>query len=221
MITHLDHVYSHLKDNDLEKTLAKYERAGFIANQTKMRHPNGHLNGFVTLTGTYLEFISIVDEADFSKNADSTERALREDPHPYGIGGFYFCAGSPSSRMDTWTKTFEHVTPNFKREGSEISFGCQKLRWFSKAEHAQIFGNTSWDKHQFLNAEICGVRLLAESLTTAKAYLERGGFQVRMSDELNALITTDPNSAYTLVIEEGDSREFLFLLNGLSSKKID
>jgi hypothetical protein len=293
MITHLDHVYSHLKDNNLEETLAKFERAGFIANPTKTRHPNGHLNGFVMLTGTYLEFISVIDEADFLKNADSTDKTLRSDPHPYGIGavsldpqliherlspiypnlkppysrgaadspedirwtfcplpeeatpgayvfplkyhkrntskvdetkgantifgigGFYFCAESPSSRMDTWTKTFEHVTPNFKREGNEISFGCQRLRWFSKAEHAQIFGNVNWDKRKFLDAEICGVRLLAESLAVAKPCLEQGGFQVRKSDELNALITTDPNSGYTLVIEEGDSKQFLSSMNGV------
>jgi hypothetical protein len=297
MITHLDHVYSYLKDNNLDDSLARFGRAGFLISPEKRRHTLGMLNGFVILTGTYLEFISIIDDADFQKNADDISRILRKAPHPYGIGavcldpqfiydrlspiyskmdapysrgaadspedirwtfcpipleaapgayvfplkyhkrekpeyeekkgpntifgigGFYFCSDAPESRIDTWTKTLQSVTPNFKREGFEISFGCQKLRWLTKQERERIFGDKVWDKRTFLDAEICGIRLLAESLTTAKTHLEQGGFQVERSDEWDALIATDPNSAFTLVIEEGNSAQFLASLNSLNPEK--
>jgi hypothetical protein len=291
MITHLDHIYSYLKDNNLDEALARFGRAGFLIQPEKMRHSLGMLNGFITLTGTYLEFASIVDDADFKKNADPISRLLRKSPHPYGvgaichdphliydrlsplyskirppysrgaadspddirwtfcplpyaatpgadvfplkyhkrktatyeakmgpntifaIGGFYFCSDTPEMRVDAWEKTLQPVTLDFKREGLEISFGCQKLRWLTRSDRENFFGDTEWDQRTFLGAEICGVRLLAESLPTAKAYLEQAGFQVKQSEELNALITTDANTGFTLVTEEGNSAEFLSSLN--------
>lgn len=295
MITHLDHIYSYLKDNKLDDALARFERAGFLPMPDKVRHSLGMLNGFISLTGSYLEFVSIVDDADFQKNADAVSKILRKFPHPYGvgavcqdpnliydrlspiypklrppysrgsadlpdeirwtfcplpanatwgadvfplkyhkrktseyelkkgpntvfgIGGFYFCSDTPESRLETWSKTLESVTHNFRREGSKVSFGCQTLTWLTKNEREQVFGDVGWDKRIFLGAEICGVRLLAESLEIAKTFLEQADFQVKWSEELKALITTDKNSAFTLVIEQGNSAEFLSSLNALGS----
>ena len=137
----------------------------------------------------------------------------------FGIGGFYFCSETPDARIDTWTKTLQPVTSNFKREGLEIFFGCQKLRWLTRESRERIFGDMRWNKRTFLGAEICGVRLLAESLTTAQTFLEQADFEVKRSEELNALIATDTNSAFTLVIEQGDSTEFLSSLNALNPPK--
>jgi len=294
MITHLDHIYSYLNGNNLDGTLARFEKAGFLISPNKMRHAEGMLTGFVSFTGTYLEFISIVDEAEFAKEASEESKLLRLAPHPYGIGavcldpdliynklspiypqfkppystgsadkpediiwtfspfpsaaslgaylfalkyhkrltpefeekkgpnsifgiaGVYFCADDPEARADLWEKTLQSVTQDFKRANSEISFGCQKLRWMGCPERERIFGDQGWDQRKFLGAEICGVRLLAESLTAARRHLEQGGFQVRHSPDLNALITTDPNSAFTLVIEEGVSAQFCSALNRMT-----
>ena len=86
MITHLDHVYSYLRDNHLDNTLARAERAGFRIAPNKMRHPAGHFNGFTEMTGSYLEFISVVDEAEFDKEATGDDRLFRAEPGPFSSG---------------------------------------------------------------------------------------------------------------------------------------
>ena len=86
MITHLDHLYSYLRDNNLETALKRLEAAGFIRVEKNMRHPAGHLNGFVKMTGTYLEFVSIVDEIEFEKDASPEDRLFRKHPQPFAAG---------------------------------------------------------------------------------------------------------------------------------------
>ncbi|MBI4238738.1 MAG: VOC family protein [Deltaproteobacteria bacterium] len=83
---HCDHVYSFSSANDLEATLRHFERAGFLRCDHRSHHPKGMLTGFVHLTGTYLEFITIEDEAAFLRDADAAEHWLRRHPRPYGIG---------------------------------------------------------------------------------------------------------------------------------------
>ena len=78
MITHLDHIYSYLKDNNLDDALARFERAGFLPMPDKVRHSLGMLNRFISLTGSYLEFVSIVDDADFQKNAGRRQQDSQE-----------------------------------------------------------------------------------------------------------------------------------------------
>lgn len=86
MITRFDHVYSYLKDNDLDACYARFSRAGFLMDERRMRHPKGHLTGFVEMTGTYLEFLSVVDEQEFEREADPENRIFRSNPQPFGIG---------------------------------------------------------------------------------------------------------------------------------------
>jgi hypothetical protein len=82
----IDHVFSPIRDNDLDGTLARFERAGFLINPERVRHRPGRLNGFATLTESYLEFMSVVDEAKFARDATPEERFYRRHPHPSGIG---------------------------------------------------------------------------------------------------------------------------------------
>lgn len=86
MIKLFDHVFSPVRDNDLDATLARFERAGFLLNPKKVRHPCGRLTGFVQLTESYLEFLSVIDEAEFAREATWVDRFFRTNPHPYGIG---------------------------------------------------------------------------------------------------------------------------------------
>lgn len=86
MIKLFDHVFSPVRDNDLDATLARFERAGFLINPKKVRHPCGRLTGFVQLTESYLEFLSVIDEAEFAREATLVDRFFRTNPHPYGIG---------------------------------------------------------------------------------------------------------------------------------------
>lgn len=86
MLTLFDHVFSPLKDNHLDAALRRFERAGFIVDADKARHRCGRLTGFVRLTGTYLELLSVVDEAEFQRDAMRVDRIFRQDPQPYGVG---------------------------------------------------------------------------------------------------------------------------------------
>ena len=86
MITHFDHVYSPLRDNDLDATLARFKRAGFLVGDSKARHACGRLTGFAHMTGSYLEFLSVIDEAEFNREAAVEDRIFRHFPRPYGIG---------------------------------------------------------------------------------------------------------------------------------------
>ena len=73
MISHFDHIFCHSPNNQLDETLKRFEEAGFIVSPRKMRHPAGHYNGFIQLTQTYLEVISIVDEDEFQRDASSLD----------------------------------------------------------------------------------------------------------------------------------------------------
>lgn len=86
MITHFDHVYSPLRDNDLDGTLGRFQRAGFLIGEHKCRHACGRQTGFAHMTGSYLEFLSVVDEAEFQREATVEDRIFRLCPRPYGIG---------------------------------------------------------------------------------------------------------------------------------------
>jgi hypothetical protein len=86
MISHFDHIYCHAPNNELERALKKFNLAGFIISPRKARHPAGHYNGFILLTHSYLELVSIVDEAEFANEADDEEKYFREYPRPFGIG---------------------------------------------------------------------------------------------------------------------------------------
>jgi hypothetical protein len=70
----------------LDECLDRYEKAGFTLSPNKMRHPAGHYNGFVKLSGSYLEFISIVDEEEFNREATDDDRYFRNNPKPFAIG---------------------------------------------------------------------------------------------------------------------------------------
>jgi len=86
MFTLFDHVFSPLRDNDLDATLARFARAGFLVSPKKVRHPAGRLSGFVHLTSSYLEFLSVVDEGAFAREATWDEQYFRAHPRPYGFG---------------------------------------------------------------------------------------------------------------------------------------
>lgn len=86
MISVFDHVLSPLKDNDLAGNLRRFEQAGFVVPPDQIRHRCGRLTGFARMTGTYLEFMSVVDEDEFRRDAAQADRVLRQDPHPYGVG---------------------------------------------------------------------------------------------------------------------------------------
>lgn len=70
MITHFDHVYSPLRDNDLDGTLNRFRRAGFLVGEDTRRHACGRLTGFAHMTGSYLEFLSVIDEEEFQREAN-------------------------------------------------------------------------------------------------------------------------------------------------------
>jgi hypothetical protein len=86
MITHFDHVYSHTLDSRLKEDLERFEKAGFLINPNFARHPAGHYNGFISLTRSYLELISIVDEDEFQRDAKPDDKYFRTRPQPFGIG---------------------------------------------------------------------------------------------------------------------------------------
>lgn len=86
MIRRFDHTFSYTRSNDLDATLQRFGRAGFTPLAEKRRHPAGMLTGFLTMTGSYLEFISIVDENEFQREAEEDERIFRNFPRPYAIG---------------------------------------------------------------------------------------------------------------------------------------
>jgi hypothetical protein len=86
MLELFDHVFSPLRDNDLDATLARFARAGFLVSPKKVRHPAGRLSGFVHLTSFYLEFLSVVDEVAFGREAAWDEQYFRAHPRPYGFG---------------------------------------------------------------------------------------------------------------------------------------
>ena len=109
MIAVFDHVFSYLKDNDLDATLDRFKRAGFLVDQQrKVRHSCGRLTGFAHLTSSYLEFLSVVDEAEFGCQADFRERLFRSRPQPYGIG-----AKVENARLvhRTLKQTFPEIPP--------------------------------------------------------------------------------------------------------------
>ena len=108
MISYFDHVYSHLRGNDLDAQLERMKRAGFELAEGKVRHRAGMLNGFVRMTGTYLEFISIVDEAEFEREAKTEDRIFRKAPKPSGIGAV-------SSNLDEVHRRLSSRFPDLKK----------------------------------------------------------------------------------------------------------
>ena len=86
MISHVDHVYSYLRDNDLDETLQRFQRAGFLIGATKARHSCGRLTGFAHMTASYLEFLSVTDEGTFRREASLDDRYFRLNPRPFGAG---------------------------------------------------------------------------------------------------------------------------------------
>lgn len=86
MIERFDHTYTYIRSNDLDATLQRFGRAGFMPLAEKRRHPGGLLTGFLTLTGTYLEFLSVVDEDEFQREAEEDDKIFRKSPRPFGIG---------------------------------------------------------------------------------------------------------------------------------------
>lgn len=86
MIERFDHTFTFIRSNELDATLGRFVRAGFQRIPEQRRHPAGMLTGFLTLTGTYLEFISVADEDEFQREAESDDRIFRNSPRPFGIG---------------------------------------------------------------------------------------------------------------------------------------
>lgn len=122
MFTHFDHTFAPLRDNNLDATLARFERAGFLLIPKKVRHPAGRLSGFVQLTSSYLEFLSVVDEGAFAREATSEERYFRAHPRPYGFGALMSDA---VSLHRTLSRQFPEMPPVVIR----APVGGEELAW--------------------------------------------------------------------------------------------
>lgn len=112
MIRIFDHVLSPLKDNKLDDSLRRFQRAGFVVDDRKVRHARGRLTGFVRLTGTYLEFLSVIDEQEFNREASREDRLFRAAPQPYGIG---VDTSDPEGIRNLLKPNFPEITPVIKR----------------------------------------------------------------------------------------------------------
>jgi hypothetical protein len=122
MFTHFDHTFSPLRDNNLDATLARFERAGFLVIPKKVRHPAGRLSGFVQLTSSYLEFLSVVDERAFAREATWEERYFRAHPRPYGFGAL---TSDAVSLHRTLSRQFAEMPPVVSR----ASVGGEEPAW--------------------------------------------------------------------------------------------
>lgn len=86
MISHFDHTYAFLADNNLEATLARFERAGFSLWPERVKHAAGIETGFVAFSNCFLEFTTVFDEAAFAKDATEAEKQTRSNPRIIGVG---------------------------------------------------------------------------------------------------------------------------------------
>lgn len=112
MITHFDHINSFLKSNRLQETIDRFKRAGFLDRGHTVRHPAGNLNGFVQLTFGDLEFISIVDEDEFEREASVEDKYFRKVGRPTSIGAVFH---QPDQTYLELNKFIPDLTPPFSR----------------------------------------------------------------------------------------------------------
>ena len=116
LIHQFDHVYGYVKNNDLNRALARMHLAGFTVSPKMVKHDAGHLNRFVQMGSTYLEFQSVVDEGAFSLNATENDRLYRAFLRPYGIGAI---TSSTQRIYDSLKGHFSHLSSPFsKSEGN-------------------------------------------------------------------------------------------------------
>ncbi len=80
MISHFEHFATFCKDNNLQTTLERWKKAGFLIHDNPTKHPRGRTNGFITLTGGYFELCSITNETEFINNCSPVEIELRKNP---------------------------------------------------------------------------------------------------------------------------------------------
>lgn len=85
MISHFDHAFTFARGGDLDGALDRLRAAGFVIDEQRTRHPGGKLSGFMDFTGTYLELISVVDEAEFAREATAEEVVRRARARPFGV----------------------------------------------------------------------------------------------------------------------------------------
>ncbi len=112
MITHFDHINSFLRSNRLQETIDRFKRAGFLDRGYTVRHPAGHLNGFVQLTFGDLEFISIVDEDEFEREASVEDKYFRKVGHPTSIGAVFH---QPDQTYIELKKFIPDLSPPYSR----------------------------------------------------------------------------------------------------------
>lgn len=117
MINRFDHVFSFIKGNNLDATLERMKRAGFLLADQKVRHPAGHLNGFVRMMGSYLEFISIVDEAEYERDTPIGDRPFREKPQIFGIGAV---ASDIQAVHDRLIFKYPEINPPYSRGRADL-----------------------------------------------------------------------------------------------------
>ena len=88
MISHFDHAFM-FAPHDAATTVAWLQAAGFLANlEDGVQHAGGQLNVFALLTGSYLEFMTIADEAEFQRSSSPVEQLYRQALRPFGVVAF-------------------------------------------------------------------------------------------------------------------------------------
>ncbi|MGK5086839.1 hypothetical protein WDW86_04725 [Bdellovibrionota bacterium FG-2] len=88
MITHFEHFLSFIADNQLQANMERWQRAGFILAPRYTKHEPGLENGFIHLTGTYLEFVSVADFEKFNKTTWEPNHRTRHTPRIIGAGAY-------------------------------------------------------------------------------------------------------------------------------------
>lgn len=80
-----DHFFSICRDNDLQGTLAHYQKLGMIPDPDITRHGFGNHSGFLLLTGTYIELISFYDKSLWNPKKDPHVTPMVEAGRSYAI----------------------------------------------------------------------------------------------------------------------------------------
>ena len=120
----IDHIFSFTQNSSLESELERFKEAGFHKEETTAFHSGGLETGFLRMSGTYLELLTVADEKEFQLNANEGERFFREIAHPYGIS--FRCKDSKA--------LYDKLDPNssceYMEQTAKESHGAKVTRQF-------------------------------------------------------------------------------------------
>lgn len=81
-----DHAFSVCRNNDLKLTLETFRAQGFTPDPEIVQHTFGNNSGFLSFTGTYLEFLSFYDRSLWNAKQDADVEVMVNAHRPYGLG---------------------------------------------------------------------------------------------------------------------------------------